>query len=415
MRLDHRGARRALVSLLVLLSVTSYFQRTSISIAGPAIAREFGLTPTQLGTVYSAFLLGYALFMIPGGALADRFGPRKVLGLVAAITAVFTTLTAMAGAKLLGGVGAALVSLIVIRFALGVGSAPLYPGAARVNANWMPPAQRGIVQGWIAAGAGLGGAISPFVFPFVIARWGWRAAFAGTGMVTLLFAILWFSVARDYPRGATAERKPAIEWRQLLANRNLWLITLGYVATCYFEYIFFYWTYYYLGEVRHAGESQSALFTTILFLSWTIFAPVGGRVTDALIDRWGPRAGLRAVPIAASLLGAIVTVLAMRIDSIAGTGLLMALALGLGAAMDAAYWSSAIGVGGAQSGAAGAIMNTGGNIGGFIAPVLTPWIAAQFGWPAGLYLGCVIVVAGAALWLVIDPAPRSGDQVAVTE
>src|SRR5229473_777155 len=104
-----------LVCLLVCLSVTSYFQRTSMSIAGPGMAREFGFTETELGSIYSAFLLGYTLLMIPGGWLADRLGARIVLGLVAAATAASTSATALVGFGLLGGGSAAFMSLLIIR------------------------------------------------------------------------------------------------------------------------------------------------------------------------------------------------------------------------------------------------------------------------------------------------------------
>jgi len=109
-----------LVCLLVGLRVTSYFQRTSMSIAGPGMALELGFTETELGTIYSAFLLGYTLLMIPGGWLADRLGARRVLGLVAIATGAFTSATALAGFGPFRGSFAAFASLLIIRCALGV-------------------------------------------------------------------------------------------------------------------------------------------------------------------------------------------------------------------------------------------------------------------------------------------------------
>ena len=403
-----------LVGLLVSLSLASYFQRTSMSIAGPGMARELGFTETELGSIYSAFLLGYTLLMIPGGWLADRLGARLVLGLVAVATAVFTSATALAGVGPLGGGSAAFLSLLIIRCGLGVSSAPLYPAAARMNSNRIPAKSRALAQGWIAAGAGIGGALSPFIFPLLIARWNWRLAFVATGAVTLIVAVIWFLVTQgDAPLSSVTQprSRTMASWKSLLSNRQLTLITLSYLATCYFEYIFFYWTYYYLGEIRHASASQSAAFTSILFLAWTVLAPVGGLISDAVSTQPGGRQGRRLTPILGLVLSAITTIIAIQLANTTATSLMLALALGLAAATDASFWAAAIEVGGSQSGAAGGILNTGGNLGGLIAPALTPWIAARYGWSESLYFGCFIVLVGAALWFIINPEKAALDNV----
>src|SRR5438128_9225944 len=100
MSLDRK--RIILVGLMFAFSVMSYFDRTIMSIAGPRIMTEFGIPPTQMGSIYSAFILGYFLFMIPGGHLADRLGPRVTLGLMGLAAALFTGLTALGGKPGLG-------------------------------------------------------------------------------------------------------------------------------------------------------------------------------------------------------------------------------------------------------------------------------------------------------------------------
>jgi MFS family permease len=383
----------------------SYFQRTAMSIAGPSIAREFALSETQMGAIFSAFVLGYALMMIPGGWLADRVGPRLALGIVGFGTAVLTTLTALGGRPGLGALFGVFPALLGIRLLLGIASAPLYPSAARMNANWMDVGIRGRVQGWIAGGAGIGGALSPLLLSHLIGRTGWRTAFVVTGAATALLAVVWMSGTRDYPgeaRGRAEIPGGRTSWNSLLTNRNLALLTLGYGAAGYFEYIFFYWTFYYLGQVRHMGAAQSAVYTTGLFLSWMILAPLGGRVSDLCVQRFGLNAGMRMVPIVAMSLSAVLLFIGTGLRSAELTGILMALALGLAASTDAAYWAATIDAGGKEAGAAGGLLNTGGNIGGFLAPVVTPWIASQFGWSAGLYFGCVVVSISIGVWFFID-------------
>src|SRR5690242_21378391 len=89
----------SVVSLMVACSVMSYFDRTIMSIAGPEIMKEFALSTTQMGSVYSAFILSYAILMIPGGHVADRLGPRLNLS-----SALFTGLTAFGGRPGLGSI-----------------------------------------------------------------------------------------------------------------------------------------------------------------------------------------------------------------------------------------------------------------------------------------------------------------------
>jgi len=89
-------ARWAIVSLMAALSFMSYVDRTVMSIAGPHIIKEFGFSETEMGTIFSAFILSYALFMIPGGWLADRFGPRLTLTVMGLGATVFTAVTAAA-------------------------------------------------------------------------------------------------------------------------------------------------------------------------------------------------------------------------------------------------------------------------------------------------------------------------------
>src|SRR5262249_49719465 len=119
-----RFAPFGVTALMVAFSVMSYFERTIMSIAGPGIMREFSLSETQMGTVYSAFLLSYAILMLPGGRVVDRFGPRLVLGVTGLGAALFTGLTALGGRPGLGTYLGVVPAFILIRLGLGVSNAP---------------------------------------------------------------------------------------------------------------------------------------------------------------------------------------------------------------------------------------------------------------------------------------------------
>jgi len=413
------GRVQACVVLLMFgFSVMSYFDRTIMSIAGPGIMKEFGLSETEMGTVYSAFLWSYALMMIPCGGLADRLGPRLVLTGMALGAAAFTALTAWAGKPGLGTYLGIVPSFVVIRLGLGVFTAPIYPTCARMNANWMGIGQRGRVQGWVNSGAGLGGAVSPILFSWMIARYGWRISFLLAGLATAVLGAAWFFYVRDRPEEhpgvghklpdvpAPRRSRAPTPWRALLADRNLQLLTIGYFAVDYFEYIFFYWIFYYLGEIRGLGASESAIYTTLLFLTWLVMTPVGGWTCDRLGARYGRKAGLKMVGAGGLILAAILLFAGVNAQQTASAVGLMSLALGFASCSDVAFWAATIDVAGTEVGAAGGILNTGGNVGGSFAPVLTAFIAARAGWSWGLYFGCLMALAGVLTWLWIDPTRK---------
>ena len=421
-----------IVALMVAFSVMSYFDRTIMSIAGPQIIREFGISATRMGSIYSAFILSYAVLMIPGGNLADRFGPHRVLTMVGLGAALFTGLTAFGGRPGLGTYLGIVPAFLVIRLALGVFTAPLYPSCGRMNANWFPVKQRATVWGLVAAGAGVGGAVSPLLFPWAIAHYGWRTSFWLAAAVTGVLAIIWLRGVRDCPVEKTHARDlgfiPVFDpienerrrtpWRWLLTNRTLMLLTLGYGTVGYFEYIFFFWIYYYFGQIRHMAGSQTAIYTTAIFLTWTVMTPLGGWVSDRISQRHGRFTGRRIVAGVGMTAGALCLAAGINLSNSLATGMILSLALGLASCSDGPFWASAIDAGGEDVGAACGILNTGSNIGGAIAPVLTPFIATLVGWSGALYFGCIVALAGVTVWFFLDMTnspDRSGERLLLRE
>jgi MFS transporter, ACS family, glucarate transporter len=129
------SSRIIIVALLFAFSAISYFDRTIMSIAGPALMQEFAISSTEMGSVYSAFILGYALLMIPGGWLTDRLGSRRTLLIMGASSAALTGMMIVGAKPGLGSVLGIVPAMFVIRLALGFVTAPLYPACARTTAN----------------------------------------------------------------------------------------------------------------------------------------------------------------------------------------------------------------------------------------------------------------------------------------
>src|SRR5271169_1141651 len=260
------------IALLFGFSMISYFDRTIMSIAGPQLMEDFGLSPTQMGSVYSAFVLGYALLMVPGGHASDRFGPRVTLAFMGVFSAAFTGLLVFCGKPGLGTYLGIVPALFALRLGLGGVTAPLYPACARMTANWIPVVYHARVQGFIMAGSSLGAAISPLLFTWMLTQFRWRISFTLSACATAALGVFWMWYARDYPPGisphAYRKTEPArSSWAQLFADRNLMLLTFAYATLGYFQYIFFYWIYYYFGGVLHLGAQASAKYTTVLFVT----------------------------------------------------------------------------------------------------------------------------------------------------
>ena len=398
------GTQIWIVALMFAFSVVNYFGRTILSVSAPLIIREFSLTPVSMGIVFSAFQLSYTLLMTPGGRWSDRYGPRTMLAITGLGSGLLTAMMPLGGTPGLGAVIGVIPALALMRIGFGAFTAPLYPATGRMNAMTMPLLHRTRVLGIVNAGAGFGGAISPILFSMMIARFGWRISFVMAGVAAMLVAATWLATVPNRPAAeATLVKHPS--WSGLLGNPNLrWLIA-GFAALDYFQYIFFYWLYYYLGEVRKFSPDDTAFYTTLPFLAWLVMMPMGGWIADRLVARDGVKSGLRTVAITSQLLAVACLAAALNVTGTNSLVALLSFAFGFAAVADVTFWSGVISISGPQAGAAGGLMNTGGNLGGGLAPILTPLIASQFGWSAGLYAGAAIALISVVAWMRIVPAP----------
>ncbi|HVH72285.1 MAG TPA: MFS transporter, partial [Candidatus Dormibacteraeota bacterium] len=184
-----------LVFLLFIVSAVAFLDRVNLSIAGAKIAEEFAISNVRLGFVFSAFLFGYALFQTPAGWLADRFGARRMLTLGVLWWGVFTASTAAISQN----VGNTVLVLAVIRFLLGAGEAIVYPASNQFVARWIPSQERGVANGIIFAGVGIGAGVTPPLISSVMLCCGWRSSFLMSALIGLVVGAVWFLAARDTP------------------------------------------------------------------------------------------------------------------------------------------------------------------------------------------------------------------------
>ena len=401
-----------LVALLCASATASYICRVNVSTAGALLMSEFGLTQVAMGRVFSAFLLGYALFQVPAGACADRWGARRVLAWAAWLWVATTLLQAAVGwGPLQTSMAAALAAFMACRFLLGIAESPTYPGAAQGVSRWVLPQYQGRANGIVIASIGLGSALAPPLVSHIMVHWGWRIALIVSALPALAIAILWLSVPepRSATKGGIGNQEAAAAPNRPgnignLRNVSFVLLTLSYTLQGYVGYIFVSWFYLYLVQERHFGLLSGAWMSSLPWILSIVSIPLGGFISDRLAaGALGPVWGRRMIPIFGMALSGLLISLGAHTGSAVMAAISLALATALVLCVEGPFWATMMQIAGAKSGTAGGIMNMGSNLGGLISPALTPVLAAYIGWENALHIAAVLAIIAAALWFGVRP------------
>lgn len=175
----------------VALSVVTYIDRVALSLSRKQVATDLHLSDTEMGAVFGAFALAYALFEVPSGLMGDKWGPRGVLMRIVLWWSAFTALTGMAWN---------FVSLYVTQLLFGAGEAGCFPNITRAFANWLPRQERVRSQGIIWLSARWGGAFTPILVAVLFNYMTWRVAFCTFGVLGVIWAIAFYAWFKDNPR-----------------------------------------------------------------------------------------------------------------------------------------------------------------------------------------------------------------------
>ena len=415
--------RWTILALLLLISIITYIDRVNISVTARQMIPALGLTNVQMGQIFSAFVLGYALFQIPGGRLGDRWGPRTVLTLAVVWWSLFTAMTALAPSSFLAGIVGIWGSLMIVRFLIGVGEAAALPNFNRTVANWCGPHERGLGIAITISGIGVGSALTPPITAWIMVNYGWQMAFYWAGGLGMLIAMLWFRFATDRPEthprvnaGEAAlirgnaplrnvpEAPTPVPWKAFAQTPSVWWLVLSYTCFGYVAYVYLSWFYLYLVDVRHFSVLRGAFFAASPFIAMMIFCPIGGWVTDRLSGRFGLNKGRPWVGAWGMALAALSIIGGAAIEEPFTALALLSLGAGWLYFTIGAFWSSTVDLSKTHAGTLSGVMNTGANLGGTLSPTLTPWIANQFGWTIALGVAAVLAFIGALCWLGIRPA-----------
>jgi ACS family glucarate transporter-like MFS transporter len=428
--------RYVIVAVTAVAALWLYIDRVCLSILVDPIQTDLGLTDREKARVLSAFFLTYAFFQIPMGSLADRFGPRLVLGLLIAVWSLVTAAT---------GFVWGFATLLGVRLILGIAEAGAYPAAAVLVKRWARPEDRGRFSSYVAFGGRAGGVIAPYLTAKLavalagvgLASWfvqnpseqNWRGVFVVYGLCGLAVALLFWLIVRDFPPGSALPEKeepkaPSEDWhahppeppkvpttfaRQLILlsrSRNMWLfgalqfgVNIGWVFV-----ITLLPTYLInagIDDVRQRGLMQ----TVVLFIG-ACGMLFGGFVTDRLRARLGPRLG-RSVPLGATI--SLCALVLFLVPTLPGAWAVVA-ALGAMAFLvdlhNPTIWSFAQDVGGKNVGAALGFGNMLGNLGAALSPVLLTEVRDAAGWNAVFTCcGCCFIAAAVCGFLLDATRP----------
>ena len=409
--------RARVLAFAFFLAVVTYLDRICISAAAPYIMEDLHLTVLQMSVVFSAFTLAYSLFEIPSGWLGDVKGPRRVLARIVLWWSGFTMLTAAARG---------FPSLVAIRFLFGAGEAGAFPNVARSFSRWFPARERGRANGVLFLGSRVGGMLAAPIALLLVARYGWRTSFVIFGALGMVWAAAWYACYRDRPEDHPAITREELAWIQqdglneglratgnghvdtpwaaLLRSRNLYAICAMYFAFGYGLYFYFTWLPTYLITELGFSLFKGGFFAALPFLLAGFADLAGGWLTDRLSRTHGLRAGRCHLGFAAFMTcAALVFASTTPVPSVA-KAVLLALALASADLALGACWAVPIDIAPDHAGVITGCMNTLGNLGGLIGPLVVGVAVDRWGsWTFPFYVTAIIYACGAVAWLAIDP------------
>jgi MFS transporter, ACS family, glucarate transporter len=418
--------RWRIVAVLAIVAGLTYIDRLNLGVVVKFILEDYKFSTQSMGWILGAFSLGYALFHVPGGWLADRYGPGRVLTAAIFWFSAFTALTAVAPSlPLINWLGPAW-AFAIVRFTMGLGEAAAFPVGNKMMAYWLGEKELAFGTSIFLAGVGAGGIVAPFLISSLVKYWGWRASFFVSGVVGTGLAILCYTYVTSRPeehpkvnaselaliRGSntlvekpgasSAAQVPGVPWVNILATRSIWGLMIGHFCLVYPVYIFFTWFFVYVMKARGMTITKASFWTSAPFVANVLMVPLWGWLSDRAVEKLGKRTGRRI----SAWLAIVCSAALLWTGSHTANNTLALLQLALGAGFNfsasAVLWTTCNDISAKFSGSISGTMSTFGSLGGWLSPVLTGYVAARFGWTHALDLAATITLISGMAWFFID-------------
>jgi MFS family permease len=399
------------LGLVVAAYMLTYMDRVNLASAIPVIQHDLGFSMVTIGWIFAAFRWGYAFFQIPGGWLGDRIGGRRALSLVVVWWSAFTSLTAFTWNA---------VSMGICRFFFGVGEAGAFPIATRSLSSWMLTTERGFAQGLTHAASRLGAALTPPLVVFLMLRFGWRAPFLLFGFLGVVWSGVWYWYYRDTPAehrqtnlaerdliensiGLRAARAQAVPWRRILGSSSMWTLSLMYFCYGYSIDIYLDWFPKYLNEHRGYNLTQMGFYASLPLLAGAAGDLLGGTISDRCARRFGNLKLARRTVAFIGFVIAAITIIPATYTSSSRASVLYSCAAVFGLEITVGVaWAIPLDIGGEYAGSIASVMNTFGNLGSAVSPVLLAYFVGFYGWNMPFMVCSALCVIGAVLSLGLD-------------
>ena len=424
--------RYLVVWLLFVATTINYADRATLSIAGPALAKDLDLDPVAMGYVFSAFGWAYVLGQIPGGWLLDRFGSKRVYVLSVLTWSAFTFLQGFVGAL---PASIAVASLFFLRFLLGLAEAPSFPGNSRIVSAWFPTAERGTASAIFNSAQYFALVIFSPIMGTITHALGWRYVFFVMGALGIVLAALlsrWIHAPREHPRvssdelayieqggalvnldhaqaGAPAASVPT--WagvRQLLGSRMLVGVYVGQYCITTLTYFFLTWFPVYLVAGRGMSILKVGFVAALPAMCGFVGGLLGGVFSDALLRRGHSLTFARKTPIVAGMLLSVSMIACNYVDAQWAVVGIMALAF-FGKGIGALGWAVVSDTSPREiAGLSGALFNTFGNTAAITTPIVIGYLVKGSGQFEGAlaFVGANAIVAMLSYLLVVGEIKR---------
>lgn len=407
------------LGLVCIMYFITYIDRVNIGTAASEIQKEFRLSNTELGFVFSAFAYPYLLLQVIGGWFGDRFGARKTLFWCGLIWALATILT---------GFVHGLFTLFLARVLLGFGEGATFPTATRAMQDWTPPGKRGFAQGITHSFARLGNAATPPLVAALMVAVTWRGSFILLGVVSLIWVAVWAFYFRNDPKdhpGITeaelrelpprppqAQKKQA-PWGPLL--RRIWPVTLTYFCYGWCLWLYLNWLPLFFKNSYHMDIKKSAIFASAVFFAGVVGDSLGGVISDAILARTGNVRVARLSVIVGGFVGAFLSLLPILFyRDLTVAALCLASGFFFSEIIIGPIWSVPMDIAPKYSGTAAGIMNSGSALAAIVSPLMAGYLIDLTGnWYLPFFLTMVLLAIGAVSAFLMHPEhPFEEDQQA---